>query len=335
MFRHRTIARIWLPLLIVVLMIAATVSAQGTVDLRVDKIAPSEINYGATTDYVVRVSNLGDTAATGVTLLDTLPTGFTPASTVPGSPTCNIGGGAVTCGFGTLNAGESAVVRITGTFDATSETHDMTSTNGATFALDTMAVSYTLPGTQSILSVAPAANCSFSGQVVDCSFNNVEAGGTRTATVEVATGANFTATNSAAAAANETDAFAGNDSDSVDTNVTASALPNQAPVLMNFLDRSDNSGTVIAGVGSYAVDADQDTLTYDATDLPTGLTINSTTGVISGTLNVATTTIFNPTISVSDGVNADVTQTFTWEVINDTPPSSCGALAQEAEDAQS
>ncbi len=335
MFKHRTFARFWLPVFIVAMMVAATVSAQGTVDLRVDKIAPVSINYGETTDYIVRVTNLGDTAATGVTLMDTLPAGFTVTSTVPGTPTCNTGGGTVACGFGTLAAGESAVVRVSGTFDTSSETHDMTSTNGATFALDTMSVSYTLPGTQSILSVAPAGECSFAGQVVDCSFDNVEAGGTRTATVEVATGSDFTATNSAAAVANEADADLNNDSDSADTNVTTTALPNQAPVLMNFLDRSDNSGTVIAGLASLAVDADQDALTYGATDLPTGLTINPATGIISGTINVPTTTIFTPTISVSDGINADVTQGFTWEVINDDPTPSCGALVQEAEDAES
>jgi large repetitive protein len=62
-------------------------------------------------------------------------------------------------------------------------------------------------------------------------------------------------------------------------------------------------------------DADGDTLTYTATGLPPGLTVNSTTGVISGTIasNADTNSPYNVTVTASDGVNT-ATQTFLWTV---------------------
>ena len=63
-----------------------------------------------------------------------------------------------------------------------------------------------------------------------------------------------------------------------------------------------------------------DTLAFVATNLPAGLSINPTTGVISGTVTGAASNPANPVmISVSDvlaGVSqgASVSQTFTWNV---------------------
>ena len=57
------------------------------------------------------------------------------------------------------------------------------------------------------------------------------------------------------------------------------------------------------------------TLTYTASDLPSGLSINSTTGVISGTLGSSddTSSPYDVTVSVSDGTPS-ISQNFIWVV---------------------
>ncbi len=61
-----------------------------------------------------------------------------------------------------------------------------------------------------------------------------------------------------------------------------------------------------------ATDTASGTLSYAATGLPTGLSINSSTGLISGTITAATGS-FTTTITVSDGTNSAV-DTFNWSV---------------------
>ena len=52
-----------------------------------------------------------------------------------------------------------------------------------------------------------------------------------------------------------------------------------------FTDRTDAEGAVIS-FDANASDANPgDTLTYSATNLPSGITINASTGVVSGTLS--------------------------------------------------
>ena len=59
---------------------------------------------------------------------------------------------------------------------------------------------------------------------------------------------------------------------------------NQAPVFStDITDQSDAEGDTVS-LDADATDADLDTLTYSATGLPGGVSINASTGVISGTL---------------------------------------------------
>ncbi len=58
--------------------------------------------------------------------------------------------------------------------------------------------------------------------------------------------------------------------------------------------------------------ASSQTLNYSATGLPAGLTINSTTGLISGTPTTAGTS--NVTVTATDGTGASNSATFTWTI---------------------
>jgi len=90
--------------------------------------------------------------------------------------------------------------------------------------------------------------------------------------------------------------------------VTSSNAP---PVLTNPGDQTSDSGTTVS-LQLAATDPDGIGLFYSATGLPPGLTVNSTTGLIFGTLSNVTAT-YGVTATVSDGVLSN-SQTFTWTV---------------------
>lgn len=72
--------------------------------------------------------------------------------------------------------------------------------------------------------------------------------------------------------------------------------PNQAPTITNPGNRTVKEGPFTLSIS--ASDPDGNPLTFSATGLPGGLTINQSTGVISGTASPGTSTI---TVTVSDG----------------------------------
>jgi hypothetical protein len=87
------------------------------------------------------------------------------------------------------------------------------------------------------------------------------------------------------------------------------------------------------------------TLTYSATGLPTGLTVNATTGVISGTPTTTTGSPFTVHVTVHDTTGAVGSTTFTWTIHNlvtvtnpgnqFTPPSTSVSLTMSATDSDS
>ncbi|NNL13147.1 MAG: hypothetical protein HKO82_05605, partial [Acidimicrobiia bacterium] len=93
--------------------------------------------------------------------------------------------------------------------------------------------------------------------------------------------------------------------------------PNQPPTFdQDLLDRSDPEGTTIS-ISAGATDPDPaDVLSYSATGLPPGLTINPTSGLISGTIDYAATGTYPATITATDnGIpNLADTDTFTWTI---------------------
>src|SRR5207302_4082967 len=72
-------------------------------DLAVTKTAfPNPVPLGTNLTYTVTVTNNGPSAATGVTLTDTLPAGVRFVSATPTQGTCAQASGTVTCDLGNL-----------------------------------------------------------------------------------------------------------------------------------------------------------------------------------------------------------------------------------------
>ena len=88
---------------------------------------------------------------------------------------------------------------------------------------------------------------------------------------------------------------------------------NIAPVITNPGEQSHDEGTSIF-LQIQASDANGDSLTYSASGLPAGLSINSVTGVISGTLAAGSAGNYTVTVSVNDGANV-ASEIFSWTVI--------------------
>jgi uncharacterized repeat protein (TIGR01451 family) len=85
----------------------ADISIKKTVD--VAQAAP-----GDTVTYTLTVKNTGPGAAHNVVVTDNLPSGttFVSATVPPPAPPCTQSGGTVTCGLGTLGAGETTIITI-------------------------------------------------------------------------------------------------------------------------------------------------------------------------------------------------------------------------------
>src|SRR5262249_12978570 len=75
---------------------------------------------GITHTYTITVSNAGPSDATGTTLSDTWPSGFTQGTITPSQGTCTPTGvgSDFTCDLGTIAAGGSATVTVTFTVPA-------------------------------------------------------------------------------------------------------------------------------------------------------------------------------------------------------------------------
>ena len=87
-------------------------------DLQVTKSSdPSPIVAGSGVTYTITVTNNGPSAATGTTVADTLPAGFSSIAADPSAGTCEIDDQDVDCALGTLEPGASAVVTITAALD--------------------------------------------------------------------------------------------------------------------------------------------------------------------------------------------------------------------------
>ncbi len=102
---------------------------------------------------------------------------------------------------------------------------------------------------------------------------------------------------------------------------------NDAPTVTPIVPQTDNDADVISlpVAGNFA-DRDGNTLSFSATGLPAGLSINPTTGLISGTINRSASQtnggVYSVTVTASDGNGGTVSSTFTWTVENPGPTAT-------------
>jgi Putative Ig domain len=98
--------------------------------------------------------------------------------------------------------------------------------------------------------------------------------------------------------------------------------PNRAPVVDAIADRTSFEGEP-SDLHPQATDADGDTLTWSATGLPAGLTINPATGAIGGTIasGAARPEPYAVTITVTDGFGGQASESFAWTVTTETLPT--------------
>lgn len=113
------------------------------------------------------------------------------------------------------------------------------------------------------------------------------------------------------------DNYGGEDNYSIKISV-GDSIVNQAPVIASTPVTSAIKGQLYS-YNVNATDHDGDTLTYSLTTKPSGMTINSSTGLISWT--PTSNGIFNVTVKVSDGKLSD-TQSFTIKVEEQSLPLS-------------
>jgi len=89
--------------------------------------------------------------------------------------------------------------------------------------------------------------------------------------------------------------------------------PNSPPHVTNPGTQTNQEGDIVS---IQIVATDGDTLSYSAAGLPTSLTIDMTTGLISGTIGFDAEGSYPVSISVNDSVNPAVTIEFSWVVTN-------------------
>ena len=98
---------------------------------------------------------------------------------------------------------------------------------------------------------------------------------------------------------------------------------NDIPTTSGLADRSSLDGQAVSlNVAAVFADTDNATLTYTVTGLPPGLTLNPTTGVISGTIDksASQTGPYSVIVTASDGnPGGTVSASFTWNVSNPGP----------------
>ncbi len=91
-------------------------------------------------------------------------------------------------------------------------------------------------------------------------------------------------------------------------------VSNDAPIIVDPGNQINDEGDSLS-LPVIASDPDGDSLTFSASGLPAGLSINNSTGVIAGTIAAGTAGNYNVSVSISDSIaNANVS--FAWAVLS-------------------
>jgi hypothetical protein len=98
---------------------------------------------------------------------------------------------------------------------------------------------------------------------------------------------------------------------------------NQPPVWDTIPNQSSDEGTTDSlGTLPSVSDADGNELVFSADNLPPGFSINTSTGLITGTAPFTAAGDYFVTVHVTDGLSPPVDQSFTWTIVNiNAPPA--------------
>jgi hypothetical protein len=192
---------------------------------------------------------------------------------------------------------------------------------GAPPTMTSVGITPASPGTNGTLTANAAASdpdgdpVSFSYQWVR---NGANIAGATSSTLNLATAGNGDRGDQIAVTVRASD---GSNSSAPMTALAVTVMNTDPTFNQNVADRSSVEGETIT-LPAGAADPDGDPLTYAATGLPPGLSIDGGTGLVSGTIaaGAAGSSPFAVSVTVRDGVNVDATDTFSWTVTT-TPPT--------------
>ena len=279
----------------------------------------------AATNYVL--TSTSATATATITPLGVTATLTIADKTYDGTPTATVTGCAVP------GAVEGDVVTCSGiaAFDTAAAGSGKNVTISNVALAGAASSNYTLPGNTAVATAAitrrnvtpsiTAANKRFDGTttatITACTLSGVVTGDTVGCTgtgtfASAAAGTNkpvtATLTLNGTAASNYV-------LSTTTATTTASIIANNAPAVTNPGPQTGYTG-VAATLAVAATDADSDSLTWSAQSLPPGISLNTSTGVLSGTPTTLGT--FTTTVSASDGW--DTTQvSFMWNMASPIP----------------
>ena len=94
---------------------------------------------------------------------------------------------------------------------------------------------------------------------------------------------------------------------------------NEIPVINPPIGPQSNAVGEVVSLQVEASDGDADTLTYGALDLPAGLTINTASGLISGTIGPGAVS-GSVTVSVTDSKAAPLVEIVVWTITGENMP---------------
>ncbi|MAW91609.1 MAG: hypothetical protein CL574_11065 [Altererythrobacter sp.] len=109
-------------------------------------------------------------------------------------------------------------------------------------------------------------------------------------------------------------------------NLTVTPVNDAPDAVGTIADQSDADADTVTALDAsgFFADIDSPVLTYSATGLPPGLSIDPATGVISGTIDNSASQggaggVYSVTVTATDGDGASVDQVFDWTVTNPAP----------------